>query len=200
MKDLNFSKGFVKSGTKNVSEASAKLTLTSTYSNFKLNNKAMAAIGVSDGERVVMFDMYSAGATNQDDRYYICAGFTDNEGVAQGALISKQRAFRYSGIYNTMLANNFELMSLSADDVVEQGLAIKRESVSEKTGVTTQMYIALKTASLDLIPVNDGEPVEVADGVERKLFKLTNIKFSAHTPKGGSEESYDATDPQDIVD
>lgn len=188
MKDLNFSKGLVKSGTKNVSEVSPKLTLTSTYSNFKLNNKAMAALDVVPGDRVVMFDMKEAGAASQEERYYICKGGFTKDDQEQGSLVSKQRAFRYSGIYNTMLTNDFDLSSIAGDDLVEAGTVIKRESVSEETGKTTLMYIATKIGSADLTPVNDGEAIEVADGVERVLYLVSNIKFSDHTPKGGKNE------------
>jgi len=188
MKDLNFSKGMVKRGTKNVSEVSPKLTITSTYSNFKLNNKAMAALDVMPGDRVVMFDMKDSGADNQNERYYIAKAGFEVDGQEQGSLISKQRAFRYSGIYNTMLANDFELSSIAGDDLVEKGLVVKRENISEETGKKNVLYIATKIGSADIVPVNDGEPIEIAEGVERTLYLITNIKFSEHTPKGSSEE------------
>ena len=186
MKSLNFSKGLVKSGTKNVSEASPKLTATSTYSNFKLNNKAMVALDIEPDDRVVMFDMKDNGATGQDDRYYICKAGFEIDGEEQGALVSKQRNFRYSGIYNTILNNDFEVSSISADDLVEKGLMVKRKSSTGKGN----NYIATKIVSFDVVPVNDGEPIEIPGGVERPVFMLTNAKFADHTPKsvGGEEE------------
>ncbi len=184
MKDLNFSKGFVKSGTKNVSEVEPVLMLTSTYSNFKLNNKAMAVLELDINERIAMFDQV-ADIANQSDRYYICKAGFEIDGVEQGALVSVARNFRYSGIYNTILNDDVEVTSISANDLVERGLMVKQGN----------LYIARQTIAFKLTPVNDGEPVEVAEGVERVLYKLTSPTVSEHTPKAiRNTSNYETTE------
>lgn len=179
MEKFQFGKGLVKSGTKNVSEAYPALTLTSTYSAFKLNNKAMAALDMSEGERVIMFDMLGKGVETQEERYFIAKSFNDTE----GGLIGANRSFRYSGIYNTMLANDIEFISLSSQDLIDKDLIVKSVSVSPKTNKETVMFVSKKTISFELIPINNSEPVDLGNGESVILYQLANAKFKDHTPK-----------------
>jgi len=176
MESLNFSKGAVKSGTKNVSEAYAQITLTSTYNHFKLNNKALAALDVVKGDTVVMFDMKPQGASDQTDRYYICKGWKTKEGV-EGAKIGANNSYSYSGIYTTMLANDIENDSIAPEDLVKTGLMVSLE------GTNGPRYISTKIGTFKMEEYNDGEPVEVADGVSQVVYVVQLVSFRDHTPR-----------------
>jgi len=187
MKEVkSFIGGFVKSGTKNVSEAAPQLILTSTYNQFKLNNKAMALLDVVIGERVALFDMKDVASTDQNDRYYMCkAGFTNEDGVEQGALIGANNSFRYSSIYPTMLLDNHDVKFTAPSDLVDSGLMVEKLGKND-----VPSYIATKIGTFTLEATNGGKPSIVADGVERVVFAVTNLKLKDHTPRsiGGGDE------------
>jgi hypothetical protein len=186
--EFNFSKGQVKSGAKSVDESYAQLSLTPTYNTFKLNNKAMGLLGIVPGDRVIMFDMVSLGATDQNDRYYLAsAEGIEIDGVEQGAKVTTTRSFNYGGIYGTIIADDFEVTSISPVSLAEKGLLEQRVSTSDAGNVTT-MNISLKVASCKLVAVNDGELCEVQGGEPRQLFQLTDFTFKSHTPRGGDDE------------
>jgi hypothetical protein len=175
MKAVNFKSAFVKSGSKTVSEATPQVVLTSTYNSFKLNNLAMATLGISAGDRVVMFDNFDPNeATPIEERFLIAkADFEDENGVEQGALVSGLRGFNYSRIYGVMLLGDEKVQSCSLSDLQQAG------KVQDK--------IALSSITMELVPYQD-EPVEIAEGVERMVYKLVNWNEKAHTPKGEQEE------------
>jgi len=182
MKAVNFKNAFVKSGSKAVSEATAQLVLTSTYNGFKLNNLAVKTLGIVPGEgRVVMFDNFDADETlPMEERFLIArADFEDEEGIPQGALVSKTRQFNYSQVYGSMLLGNPEVSVCSVSDLQNAG---------KMTG-----KVATSTITMELVPYQD-EPVEIAEGVERMVYKLVNWHEKPHTPKGSQEEAEVATD------
>ena len=176
MKSVNFKSAFVKSGTKTVSEAAPQLVLLSTYNGFKLNNLAVNLLGITPGkDRVVMFDNFDADeSTPIEERFLIArADFTDEDGIEQGALVSKLKTFNYSQVYSAMLLGNPEVQSCSVADLQNAGKMDGK--------------IALSTITMELVPYQD-TPVEIAEGVERMVYKLVNWNEKAHTPKGSQEE------------
>ncbi len=202
MKVMNFKKGLVKSGKKVTSEASAQLAISPTYNGFKLNNKAAVMLGVENGGRVVMLDMYDAeDPCAQEDRFYICAGdgwmtdTIDKDGnpIEQGAKVA-DRTFHYSQIWGSIVGEDANAQSISFDDLVEDNKAVY-------SGVDGKGKTALLTGIAELTPVQDGEEIEVDTDVYRKLYKVTDVKFKAHTPRVRNVEvDVDAEDIQDIED
>ena len=202
MKVMNFKKGIVKSGKKVTSEASAQLAISPTYNGFKLNNKAAVMLGVENGGRVVMLDMYDADdPCTQEDRFYICAGngwltdTKDKDGnfIEQGAKVT-DRTFHYSQIWGSILGEDANAQAISFDDLVENNKAIY-------TGADGKGKTALFTGIAELTPVQEGEEIEVDTDVYRKLYKLTNIKFKSHNPRVKSVEvDVDAEDIENIED
>ena len=176
MKLKSFSQGFVRSGSKNVSESAPKVTLTPTAGTFKLNNKALALLGVVPGEGTVgMFDMFGTDvATDQENIYYIAGN------IEGGAKVGKGRSFSYATVYNTMLKGDIEVNSTTLDDLVKDGLMIKRSN-------KTDLYISLWTITADLVQFGD-EEVELPDGTTGYVYRLTNFTKYPHTPKGGNAE------------
>ena len=179
MKTLDFKSAFVPSGKKVTNESAPLLTLTSLYNGFKLNNKAAKLLGVSKGDRVVMFDMIDPNdPCEQEERYFIAAGF-ERYGEEQGAILGATRAFNYSSIYGTILAGEVGLESITREALTEKGLL-------ENTGYTD---VSTKTITMELVPFQDGAEIEVFDDVEPfKLYRLTNFKEKAHTPKSMKKE------------
>ena len=178
--EFNFKSALVKSGSKVTDESAPILNLTSTFNVMKLNRKAMTALGVGVGDRVVMFDVGSA-ADDLNNRFFICKSFEVN-GVDVGSKITSDGRFSYSIIYGAILAQDMDVTSIAPESLIERGL------LQGKNEDKTSQYIALKTMSAKLQPVNDGEEVTVADGVSRPMFVITDMAFVEHTPKsmGGS--------------
>lgn len=184
---MNFKTAMVKSGKKSQEESYPQLVLTSTYNSFRLNNKALRALEVSKGDRVVMYDMGTA-APDADSRFFISAGFENSKGDTTGAKITGvSNGFNYSGVYGAMLVNDDETM-----DITPAGL-IAKDLLYDKDEDSNGQYVARRVATAELVPYNGGEPVEVDDNVFVKLFAVTNIEFTEHTKReiGVSEEDQD---------
>jgi hypothetical protein len=182
---FNFKNAVVKSGSKLVDESKAILSLASTYNSFGLNKKAMALLGVGVGEKVVLFDVKDE-ATDQNSRFFICKGFEVN-GKEMGATITKGQSFSYSIVYGAMLAQDANEIALTPQQLIDRGLLYEKDSAS------TSQYVSTKTAECELVAVNDGQPVEVADGVEEVVYMITNFNFSDHTKKVMTKKA-DTTD------
>lgn len=188
--NFNFKQAVVKSGTRSVSESEPILKLTPSMNSFRLNNTAMVMLDLKDGDRVVLLDTFAQGEQeDNDNRFFICkANYTIGD-VQQGAVISKHlNAFSYSAMYNTILANDPAVASITTPELVEKGLVIEN-------GAKTN---SVKAVSWKLIPYMDGEEVEVADDVERPLYRLVFLREEAYKPRaaseGAEEEEIDETE------
>ncbi len=173
---FNFKNAMVKSGSKSVDESYAQIQLTSTFNVFKLNNTALNMMGIGEGDRVVMFDM-GAAAEDENSRFFITTGYTNQNDIEEGAKITSGRTFSYNVVYGAILLNDGKTLSIHPDTMIEKGLLYpKNESKSSQ-------YVATKTASAKLVPFNDGEPVEITDGISQPVYMLTDIRFEEHTKR-----------------
>ncbi len=180
---LSFKDALVASGTKSVNESYPELTLTSSYNGFRLNRKAASLLGVGEGDKVIMFDAKYTGAEGEADRYYIAAEVLADGAKSQGAKIGKgTSSFNYSGIYGTMLNGDFDTSSITTDELIDKGLMVKRTTTNDK-GDTFNSFISTKIGSAELIPFQDGEEIEIEEGVFMVLYQVANLEFSDHTPK-----------------
>lgn len=183
---LQFRQAKINSGAKISGGADPIIKINSTYNSFTLSPKAMALLGVNEGEYVQLYDMAGLGATNINDRFYISKGFMTGK-TQQGAKLGKNGGFTFNVAWGAAIVNDMEIKEITGDQLVARDLAILRE-IELKNGGTQKGYIALKKGTGTLVPYGDGELVEVADGVEVQLFAITNIEFVDHTPKIGEEE------------
>lgn len=181
MQLFNFKTAVVKSGSKVTDESKPLLYVTSTMNSFKLNKKALQALGIGVGDRVVLLDA-GKQASDNNMRFFICKNFTV-DGKEMGSLISKTQGFNYSVVYGAMLAQDLDVISIGAQQMVEAGL------LYPKNETKNTQYVATKTAVCDIVPFNDGELVEVADGVELPMFLITNFNFSDHESRVNDDES-----------
>lgn len=181
--EFNFKNAMVKSGSKSVDESYAQLQLTSTFNVFKLNQTALRMMGIAEGDKVIMFDM-GESAQDENSRFFITAGYTNEDGVEQGAKITGGRSFSYNVIYGAILMNDGKTTSIHPDSMIDKGLLYPKSE-----GKNSQ-YVAKKTASAKLVPFMDGEAVQIADGVSQPVYALTDIRFEEHTKRelGTNEE------------
>lgn len=180
---FSFKDALVASGTKSVNESYPELTLTSSYNGFRLNRKASKMIGVGEGDRVIMFDAKYTGAEGEADRYYIAKEVVAKGNKPQGAKIGKgTNSFNYSGIYGTMLVGDFEIASITTQELIDKDLMVKRTTTNDKDE-TFNSFISLFSGSAELVPFQDGEPVEIEEGVELVLYQVTDLKLTPHSPK-----------------
>lgn len=189
---LDFSKGFIKRGSKVSEGAEPVVRITTSYNGFTLNEKAMRLIGLEPGDTVVMFDMAGAGATsNSQDRFYIAKGeeFVDKNGVPMGAKIGNGNSYAYSKIYGALLYSSI----VPDDDLSVTELTAKELANNDllEPAAAEGAWIALKKGIATLVPVSD-EPIEIM-GRTAMLYSLQNIDWEDHTPKkmgkrGESEE------------
>lgn len=178
--EFNFKSGIVKSGAKVVDESKPLLYVTSTFNGLRLNKKAMSALGVTVGERVVLFDM-KGKASDCNNRFYICSDF-EVGGVSQGSKITGNQTFNYSVVYGAILAQDMDVISITPESLIEKGLIYPKNEDSKG------QYVATKIGNATLVAVNDGEPVEVTDGVERVVYQLTDFQFAEHAQRTSTED------------
>jgi len=185
MTKFNFKAAIVRSGSRSTSESEPLMKLKSSINSFSLNKTAMALLGVAEGERVMLFDTYGqTELDNIDDRFYICAAGYKINGVEQGAAINtKSNSFSYSAMYTTMLINDVDVAGVTLVELEEKGLVASRVNVEGK-----KTYIANKSITYKLLPVGDGEEVEVADDEARVLFQLVYVREEAHSPRINSND------------
>lgn len=179
MLKFNFKAANVKSGSRSTSESAPFMTLSTSLNSFKLNKTAMSALGITEGERIVLFDAFGQGELeSNDERFYIAAAQYDIDGVEQGAIVSKKLlGFSYSSVYASMLANDVNVGGMTIPELLDAGLVSSR---TNESGNTT--YSATKSIVYKLVPFGD-EPVEISDNVERRLFQLVYVREEAHTPR-----------------
>lgn len=184
MKIVNFKSAKVQSGKKATNEANAQLSLSSSYGGFKLNSRAMAELGVEVEDYVVMFDGFDPNApVEQTERYFICAGgFLNDNDKPEGSIIGKTRGFSYGYIYGSMLLQDKTVESVGVDGLIKAGKMVETDSGSK---------VATQIINWELVPYNGGELVEVAEGVERKVFALVNPSIKEHTPRTFGDNDID---------
>ena len=180
---LDFSKGFIKRGSKVSEGAEPVLRFSTNYNSFTLNEKGMKLIGLQEGDTVVMFDMADDGATsNSLDRFYVAAGkeFVDKNGVPMGAKIGAGNSYAYSKIYGAALAtakdvldNEMEITEITPKELIAKGLLVE--------GAGTNSYVATQKGIGTLVKVGE-DTVEIM-GHDVELFVITNISWEEHTPK-----------------
>lgn len=187
---FNFQQALVKPGTKVVDESRPTITLTPSYNTFRLNKNARNQVlsGEAGGNgRVLLFDMASKHPdVAEDQRFYICEGFVGDDGVDVGAKLAKDtNTFSYSGVYGAMLANNNEVVNITPAGLIAMDLLYPRE---EGDGVN-QFSAKFSKVGI-LIPYNNGEPVEVYNGVYRKMYAITSFESTPHTKREMSKKEY----------
>jgi len=195
MRQINFAKKFVKSGTKAVSEATATIQLTTSWNGFKMNKKAMSLLKLDVGMRVAMVDVYEnddAGVSvgiPQEERFFVCAAnFKDDEGVEQGSKIGEGRGYSYGVLYGNILGQDPNIESISFDELVGKKLMRETKSGSK---------VSNHTCLMDLVVYGDGEAIEIEEGVERVLYQLVNFRFKEHTDDDAIIDPPEGDDPQD---
>ena len=184
---LNFRQNILKSGAKVSGGADPIIKINSTYNSFTLTPKAMSLLGVAEGDYVQLYDMAGVeGVETMNDRFYISVGFKYNN-VQQGAKIGKNGGFAFNIAWGAMILGDMEVKEITGDQLVDREIAILRE-MELKNGAKQKGYIALKKGTGMLVPYNEGEPVEVYEGVEVPMFAIQSLVFVEHDPKIAEEE------------
>lgn len=186
---LQFRQAKITSGSKISGGADPIIKINSTYNSFVLTPKALSLMGVNEGDFVVLYDMAKAGITDYQQRFYISKGFMTGK-TQQGAKIGKNGGFTFNVAWGAMIVADPEIIEITGDQLVDRDLAVLREMIL-KNGTKQKGYIAKKKGTGTLEVYNNGEPVEVADGVEVPMFAITNIEFVEHKPEieeEGNEE------------
>jgi len=180
--DFDFSMGAQKKGTK-VSESNIpELSLDSSYGKFSLNSKSLELMGGKVGSHVLMYDQLGQGADSQETRFYISLIDYKVGDKNLGAIIGKNKSFNFSGVYNSILANDMEqkdtiqreLMKLGKLVATDYGKSVKY--ISTKKGIMTLTELGEKT--LDL---NDRWGID--DTVDVTIFALGLPIFLDHKPQ-----------------
>jgi len=188
---FQFKNALVISGSKSVNEAEPVIELNSTLNTFTLNKKAMLLLDITPGEdRVAMFDMAGQGATDHNDRFYICKSFDiqkGNSSVPAGALVSTTGKFSYNRIYGAMICEDMDVIDITPEAMVERGVVYPKVK-----GANTQ-YISKKVGNGKLELYKNGEEIEVRDGIMRKLALITNLQFTEHVSTRANSIEDEAT-------
>ena len=187
----------VKSGAKSTGSMYPTLVVTSTKDKFKLDRKAMAALGVDIEGYVNLIDVNLGGVETEDcnQRWFITAGYKGSDGQYKGAKIGKGGNFSYAGTYAAMQINDPAITEATERDLVEAGKGRIYTTDGEK-----QAFVATNkvTFRLEKYKVTDDEgntqdEFEVAHGVVQPVFMLTHRTEIEHESEAGldSDESMD---------
>ena len=185
---LNFRQNMIKSGSKISGGADPIIKVNSTYNSFTLSEKALALLGIMEGDYVQLYDMAGVeGVVDESNRYYISAGFKYN-GVQQGAKIGKHGNFTFNKAWGAMILGDINVKEITGDQLVARDLAILREmelkpKEGQEKGTIQKGYIAKKKGIATLVPYAEGVAVEVADGISVPMFLLSDLKFQEHDPQ-----------------
>lgn len=179
---FNFEKAFVRPGTKVSDESRPTLSLTPTFNTFRLNKLGRATVmtGSNGGNgRVILFDMAAQYPDiAEDQRFYICEGYTNDKGEEVGAKVAEDTGnFSYSGVYGAILANKNNIINITPNALVDMDLVYPKDLESETSGQHTSKY----AVSTVLVPYANGEVQEIFSGVFRQMFVLTNAERTPHT-------------------
>ena len=184
--DFDFSAGAQKKGTKVSESNTPELTLDSSYGKFSLNTKAMELMGASIGSHVLMFDQLGQGAETQDQRFYIAVIDYAVGDKALGAIIGKNKSFNFSGVYNSVLANDIDQKDTIQRELMKQGKLVATDYgktvkyIATKKGIMTLEEIGEKTLSLMERWGIDAE-------VPVTIFALGQPTFLTHNPQAANE-------------
>ncbi len=174
MKEVSmFSKAFVVSGKKVNSSIRPEVVLTTTKDKFVINDKALRLMGLTQGDRVAMFDMLGvpgADVSTQEDRFFITKSFKHG-GVDAGAKIGNNATFSYSGIYSGILMNSIDVKECNAADLVRAGKGIIREESGN--------FIAGNKIKMEVVEYGMFSPME--DLPEQMIYALKNFEFEENT-------------------
>lgn len=190
----NLKRGIVKSGVKVTSSSTPEIVADSTYNKFTINAPARDLMDIKKGERLIFIDLMG-DATNMNDRFFVAKGYQNGD-KQEGYKIGETYSFNCSGPYSAIINGDFEVKSLKQRELVESGLIIEREHVSEKTGKPFTSYVSTKKVFMQLEAINDGEEVpyaetEAGEEIVGKVWALTGFNYVDHTPKGGEDEEYE---------
>jgi hypothetical protein len=189
--NLDFSRGMVKSGIKVSESSEPEISLESSYCKFSLNTAGLRAINASAGDRVVMFDMQEFCEGDQQKRFYIAKIDYKIGKTPLGAIIGKNKTFNFSGVYNSILANDPEKKGSIQRELMDMGLLAGVRYPDD-----TIKYIALRkgVGSLESIgerTINLKDLYDVDDDITVEIFSITNIKFVDHEPQTSHDVFYD---------
>ena len=195
---FNFKTAVVKPGTKVTDESRPVLTVTPTFNSLRLNKSAQQLfqhylVDTLDDEkigmRVLMFDMaVQYPDIDPNSRFAICEGYLDDKGAPVGAKVAADTGnFSYSVIYGAMLLQDNAVTNITPAALIDKGLVYPKEA-----GDKSPQYTATKVINTVLEPYANGEEFEVANGVYRKLWLVTNFVENDHTKREfGKSESVD---------
>ena len=193
-----FASKVVPSGSKVQGSAFPTLTATSTKDKFNLNQKALALMGLTEGDNIAMLDVNRGEVTTEDSnsRWYITAGWDKGKGQMEGAKIGKGGSFSYSGIYSAIQMNKPDIAEATVRDLVGAGKGIIRQTESGADSFIATQKVQFKVEKLAEEDA-DGNLVtdfEVAKGVFQKVYALTEMEVIPHTPKEVGEGDDEDTD------
>jgi len=180
--NVDFTKGFVESGSKVMQSNRPEVILTSTHNRFVINDKARDLMGIKPGSRIWLNDMLSMYDDNES-RFFAAVDVAV-DGTVKGAVIGKNSGFTYSKIYGAILASiaDVKAKEIKFEDLERIGLMESR--LNEETGNKT--FVATKKIAMEVVKVADNAVVAVDEGgneVHAPLFMFTNFSLSTHTPQ-----------------
>ena len=182
----------VASGSKVQGSAFPTLTATSTKDKFVLNTKALALMGLAEGNNVVMIDLNRGEVVteNSNERWYITAGWDKGKGQTEGAKLGRGGSFSYSGIYSAIQMNQPDISEASVKDMVAAGKGITRATDGGKEAFIATQKVTFKVEKL--VQKGEGDEdiqeFEVAPGIYQKVYALTEYETTAHDPRNQSED------------
>jgi hypothetical protein len=183
----SFAGKVVASGSKVLGSAFPTLTVTSTKDKFVLNPKALALMGLTEEDYVVLIDVNRGERTTDDlnSRWYLTKGWDKGKGNMEGAKIGKGGGFSYSGVYSAIQMNDPDISEASVKDMVAAGKGILRPTESGKESFIATQKVNFKVEKL--VEKGEGDELidtfEVAKDVVQKVYALTEMDIVAHDPK-----------------
>lgn len=180
--NVDFTKGFVESGSKVMQSNRPEVILTSTHNRFVVNDKARDLMGIKTGSKIWLNDMLSLSDDNE--QRFFAAVDVAVDGNIKGAVIGKNSGFTYSKVYGAILASigNINTKEIKFEDLERVGLMESR--VNEETGNKT--FVATKKIAMEVVKVADDAVVaydESGNEVRAALFMFTNFSEYTHTPQ-----------------
>lgn len=119
-----------KSGQKVLGSIHPEIVASSTKDKFVLNAVAQKVLGLKTGDYVMLFDQAGEPeATSNEERFFVCKGGVDADGVTHGAKMGKGGMVSYSEIWSAYMMGKLEITSAKPEDLVAAGLAIRTDFV-----------------------------------------------------------------------
>lgn len=183
----------VKSGVKSTGSMYPTLVATSTKDKFKLDRKAMAALGVDVEGYVNLIDVNLGGVETEDcnQRWFITAGYKGSDGQYKGAKIGNGGTFSYAGTYAAMLINDPAVTEATERDLVEAGKGRIYATKGEKQAFVATNKVAFRLERYTVTDENGEvqDMFEVAPGVIQPVFSLTHRTEIEHESEAGLDEN-----------